>query len=266
VLAKITAYAKAIGKSGFISTLSIICIKIYNSFLLRYRNPVHEYKIGKIRLSRSGISLYFRYASSDINVISQIFIYDEYRPLLGLHDAGTIIDCGANAGYSTVYFLHAFPKALVIAIEPDTRNFKMLELNIRQYGNRVIPVKKAVWSRSAHLRLLRGPEGKGTEWATIVRECRPGEKQDTEGNTIDSIIRSNEINRIDIIKIDIEGAEKNIFLSRNDWIENVRGIAIEVHDRDADRIFRNAISPYPFRIIRSNELLIALLSDRNRIR
>ena len=258
MLSKISAYIGAIGNLGFASTLSIIFAKIYNSYALRFRHPKLEYKIGKIRLRRKEVFLYYRIASSDINVISQVFIHDEYRPLVVIRNARWIMDCGANAGYSTVYLLNAFPNAHVAAIEPDERNFKMLELNTRRYKDRINLIRKAVWSDETSLKIVRDRESKGAEWATVVRECHEGEKSDIQGDTIDSIVESLGINSVDIMKIDIEGAEKEIFRIQNDWMKSVCGIAIELHDEEAARIFRKAISQQAFRITQSHELTIAV--------
>jgi len=75
-----------------------------------------------------------------------LFGFREYRCLKEVHDASLIVDCGANVGYSTVYFLTRYPRAKVIAVDPDPDNYALLEANVAPYGARCRPIRSAVWS------------------------------------------------------------------------------------------------------------------------
>src|SRR5262249_54939154 len=68
--------------------------------------------------------LLFRSNSSDISVFSQIFVQMEYASLINQMkgNVGLVVDLGANVGFSSAYFLSAFPDAHVIAVEPDPQN------------------------------------------------------------------------------------------------------------------------------------------------
>ena len=82
-------------------------------------------KIDKPYLLRSRYAefpLKCRPKTTDIRVFRQIYVSREYRCLDEVRDAGLIIDCGANVGYSSAYFLTRFPKSYLIAIEPDPGN------------------------------------------------------------------------------------------------------------------------------------------------
>src|SRR4051812_12644684 len=70
-----------------------------------------------------------RHGTSDLMVFDQIFVERQYSCLDHLHDPKLIIDCGANVGYSSAYFLSRFPKCALIAVEPDPGNFSMLAIN-----------------------------------------------------------------------------------------------------------------------------------------
>src|SRR4051812_37718019 len=60
--------------------------------------------------------LYFRSGTTDFYVIHQIFVQREYSCFDDLKDPGLILDCGANGGYSSAYFLSRFPGSTVIAV------------------------------------------------------------------------------------------------------------------------------------------------------
>jgi FkbM family methyltransferase len=123
-----------------------------------------------------------------VDVFHQIFIEEEYSPLLDLKDVGLAIDCGANVGYSSAYFLSRFPDCRVIAVEPDPDNFAMLEQNLRAYDRRVTLVRARIWPQDVPLSILKGSYRDGREWSEQVRPCLPGESSDINGVTIGSLL------------------------------------------------------------------------------
>ena len=56
-----------------------------------------------------------------------------------------IIDCGANAGYASIYFSNEFPKAKIYSIEPESKNYEVLRQNTIDFEN-IFPVQKAISS------------------------------------------------------------------------------------------------------------------------
>src|SRR5262245_23676162 len=74
--------------------------------------------------------------SSDINAFDQIFVRRQYKCLDELVDVRLVVDCGANVGYSSAYFLSAHPNSRIIAIEPNPNNFEILRLNLLPYRDR----------------------------------------------------------------------------------------------------------------------------------
>src|SRR5947208_4936670 len=73
---------------------------------------------------------FVRRGTSDIWTFDQIFVDHEYRCIDSLQGVTTIIDAGANVGYSSAYFLSRFPEARIIALEPDPENFNALRRNL----------------------------------------------------------------------------------------------------------------------------------------
>lgn len=214
------------------------CVK--NLGFFNYRKLVADQDaLANRRPSEAIVWLRSRYAkfplacrpgTSDFRVFEQIFIDREYSCLDGLRDLRCIIDCGANVGYSTAYFLTRFPGAKVTSVEPDDSNFEQLKLNAAPYGDRVKLIKSGLWSHAAQLRMVESPYRDGGAWTRQVTECAPGE---TGFRAIDlnELVARYHPARIGLLKIDIEGAEAVVFASNyKTWLSQVDTLVIELHD------------------------------------
>lgn len=189
--------------------------------------------------------LIIRKGTSDMTVFRQIFVgrdYDvQYDRMPRL-----IIDGGANVGYSSLFFADKFPHAEIFAIEPETSNFKLLEHNVSICSN-VHSIQRGLWSKSGFLRIIN----KGSDkHAFMTMEVAEGEPYDVEVITVDEILRLSRHTEIDILKLDIEGAEKELFSSNFDcWLGKVNMIIIELHDNMKEgcgKAFFSAVEKYGF--------------------
>jgi len=211
-------------------------------------------------------TLYSRYAqfplkcrpnTSDFDSFGQIFVGREYRCLDDVCHADLIVDCGANVGYSSAYFLSKFPKSYLIAIEPEGGNFSLLQTNLAPYNGRYHAICSAVWSRPVGLVLSEVPFGDGREWSRTVRETRFDEKPTMTAVVIGTLLKDSGHDRISILKIDIEGAESTLFSSNYEsWIEKVDNLVIELHGSECRSIFERAISNVKFAVSQCDELTV----------
>ncbi|WP_169743374.1 FkbM family methyltransferase [Knoellia sinensis] len=171
-----------------------------------------------------------------------------------------IVDAGANTGLASVYFAERFPDARIIAIEPDDGNFEILERNTQRYGQRIIRVRAALWSTTGVVDLVDPGSG---AWAMRVRSA--AEDQAIDGKvvsaiTLSDLIREFDIDRISILKVDIEGGESEVFRNPSAWIERVDSIVIELHDRfvpDCSAIFHRATTAFSLRAVKGEDTFVA---------
>jgi FkbM family methyltransferase len=199
--------------------------------------------------------LYARHGSSDLDVFEQIFVDREYKPLDGIRGVRVIVDCGAYVGYSACYLLDAFPDARLIAVEPDESNFALLRRNLAPYGSRVTLLRAAIWSHKARLVVSKGQYRDGREWAIRVRDGQPGERASVDAIDIGTLLDEYSIESVDILKIDIEGAEVMAFASAP-WLDRVRHITIELHGKDCEDVFFRSLQGYRYDLAHSGELTI----------
>jgi len=209
--------------------------------------------------------LWYRPEASDLSVYQQIYVEREYQCLDHLVSPGLIIDCGANVGYSAAYFLSRFPQSRVIAIEPDSGNYALLQANVAKFGPRVRTIQAGIWSHPCGLKVETSGYRDGREWAVWVRECQAGEQPDVSAISIDQILHESGCDRISILKMDIERSELEVFRANyQGWLSLCDAIVIELHDSECEEIFFQAIQQELFQISRSGELTVCIRDTAGR--
>jgi len=196
-------------------------------FFLAYRISLllSWVKVKQYNLANS--TLHFRRGESDLRVFRQIFQDQEYFHFPEGLNPKVIIDAGANVGYSAVWFAEKFPKARILALEPFPTNVQLLKKNVKSYpAIEVIPC--ALWFEDTTLS-LHDP-GKGA-WGIETHPMTQVKGQVAQAFSIDSICIKYQISQIDILKLDVEGAEYEIFkFGPLDWLDRVRLVQMETHE------------------------------------
>lgn len=179
----------------------------------------------KVHLPELREPLSIRPRTSDKLVFEQIFLRDEYDIETDFHPR-LIVDAGANVGYASIYFASRWPDARIIAIEPDRTNFAVLKNNLIAYPS-VHAIQAAVWSRHEMLSLQTGSEA----WSSRVGPASDGDVQLVGGITLDEVLARTNATELDLLKLDVEGAECELFTNPGDWLKQTRIIVAELHDR-----------------------------------
>ena len=132
--------------SRLISSLGIVG---WLTFEAQIRSDRTAQRMGhRLRAKTSRYPLEYRAEESDLEVFNQIFIHREYDSIREITRGGLIVDCGANVGYSSAWFLSRFPESHVIAVEPDAGNFALLRRNLAPFGSSSgTAVQGAVWRK-----------------------------------------------------------------------------------------------------------------------
>lgn len=186
--------------------------------------------------------LYLRSAQSDPYIFEQVFVEQQYRfPEKFTRPVNWIIDAGANIGMAAVYFANRFPEAKIISIEPDAGNFALLQKNTSGYPQ-ITCLHAALWDKEEMLEI----GNKQQLSAGYIVEPVNG-NTGIPGETINGLMKKYGIENISLVKIDIEGAELNVFSHATEWIAFSDCIIVELHDQlraGASKAYFNSMAKY----------------------
>jgi FkbM family methyltransferase len=204
-----------------------------------------------------GAPMFVRAGTSDKPTFEQVFVYGEYDTSFMTFRPEVIVDAGANAGFTTRFLAQRYPWARIVAIEPEPSNFELLRRNTGHLDT-VIPLQAALWHRSAQLCIANPTDDK---WAFRVAAATMMEAAPIQGITVQEVMARAGASRIDILKLDIEGAEQELFESDSDtWLDRVNALIVELHDRlrpGCSDAFYRAIRRHNFaRLYRGEHVLL----------
>jgi len=212
-----------------------------------------------ILLKTINYSFSLRSKTSDIPTFHQIFTNREYDFDLNFNPK-IIIDAGANIGLSAIFYANKYPASKIICIEPEQSNYNLLKKNTRNYDN-IITLNNAL-SNLSNQDLAIIDNGYGN-WGFMTEPIVNGIKGITpnvKSISINEIMNKYDFEIIDIVKIDIEGSEKEVFEKNSEnWLPNTRCLIIELHDRmkkGCSKSFFSAISKHDFSFSHRGENLV----------
>ena len=132
-----------------------------------------------------------------------------------------IIDCGSNIGLTLIYFKQTYPHSHIEAFEPDPEIFAILERNVLSHklGN-VVLHEKAIWSSELQLPFIR----EGADSGYLPSSAVPGSTTVSTARLRDYLV-----SQVDLLKIDIEGAEVDVMKDCADRLRNVHHLFVEYH-------------------------------------
>lgn len=209
----------------------------------------------------------FFYRSNSIGdqgVLDQIFNHEDYNirfwrqgaALLRYYEqleSPLIVDAGANIGASALYFFINYPKSFIYSIEPDLNNFNLLQTN-------TLPITTkhnyhgAISSTDGEI-YLHDPGQSDWGFRTSTNDSSNAIR--IPAISVPSVLSSTN-NSPFIIKIDIEGAEQDLFSKNTEWVDSFPLLIIELHDwmlpfSGSSRNFIQTISKFDFDIVYRGE-------------
>lgn len=228
----IRTYLRSLISKNIYNKLAVTLNKIetircqgFNVYSQLFNSSQSNNKTKSINFRNIQYPIYFRPSTIDVPTIVQSLIRKEYGKGLPKTEPTLIIDAGCFIGDVSVFYLNKYRSCSLIALEPNYNNYKLAKSNLSPYGKRVILLNKGLWSSKTTLSF----SGDFTSGSV---------KEGTNGNKItctDVISLLNEYNltKIDILKMDIEGAESEVILNNSDrWLPHTRMISVEFHGTD----------------------------------
>lgn len=194
--------------------------------------------------------------SSDMQNWYEIFELKEYEPVIKLikdkQAPLKIIDAGAYVGYASAYFSENLPNASILSIEPDMENFNFLIKNSREFRH-VFPRWGAVWSNPRVLSVHKDQLDK-KEWSYY---CKP-DGFGIAGKTVLEHMKSLQWDHLDILKMDIEGGEFEVFKDSS-WLDRVDIVAMEIHETLGNpHVIFDPLKAHSFSVSQAGELTLAV--------
>jgi len=159
--------------------------------------------------------------SSFLSAYQEIFEREIYK----FHTANPrprIVDCGANIGLSVLYFKKLYPDAVITAFEPDPKVFSALQANVAA-------------ARASDVTIVPHAVAQSEGTLKFFSEGADGGRVTTEHDTDSIITITTErlsphlSQKVDFLKIDIEGAEVEVLEEARGSLENVSAIFVEYH-------------------------------------
>ena len=183
----------------------------------------------------------FRVTAFDARILKflfrEIFIHGDYGFTAAREDP-LILDCGANIGMATLYFLWRYPKAEVHAFEPDPGTFALLKRNVETNGlTRTCARQLAAAGYSGRISLFRDESDPGYPAMSTVQGRMPKDATMVECVALSEYLDQHLPGRgVDLLKLDIEGAEESVIreLAASGALARVREIIVEYHHHIGD--------------------------------
>jgi len=173
----------------------------------------------------SGASRWFWFTDlTQVSALREVLIERDYDVELS-RPVRTIVDLGANAGQASLFLHDRYPEARILAAEPDPQIASLAARNLRGIAD-VIPV--GVADRDGTMEFTRVLD---LSWGSALGPARyelPSEHLSVPTMTLGTLLREHRLDRIDLLKVDVEGAELTA-LTSDDSLQWVRCLIGEVH-------------------------------------
>jgi FkbM family methyltransferase len=173
----------------------------------------------------AGRPVYLRSRSTDARVLRDLFVRGDYAlPLDVTGEISTIVDLGGYTGLTTLYFLDRYPKARVVAVEPDPTNCACLRRNIENTASAhsVKVIQACIANKGGTVRFRT----EGPSWGRSITSENGIE---VPCLTITELLQIHGLEKVDLLKMDIEGAEGLAFESSPQWLDRIGWILMELH-------------------------------------
>jgi FkbM family methyltransferase len=169
-------------------------------------------------------------------IFEEIFINREYAPEEGAK-VERVVDAGANIGLATLFFKHHFPDVQITCFEPDPTNFSFLQRNLEQNGLEGVTVHNVALAPEEGTATLYFNAAVRDTCQSVSRGFAESVAEELEPAEIRAVPLAPYLEQpVDILKMDIEGAEAAVLRAARDSLANVSMIRLEYHRAGDNRL------------------------------
>jgi len=186
----------------------------------------HQPEDFRIKYSGRDLLISLRKGTTDIAVFSEIFRDEIYRPPNSLNPE-VIVDIGGNIGMASLYFSLLYPNASIHIFEPIPENITMIKKNVESNKLTNIIIHPYGLSDEDGMIHLEAAEPGGFGNFTMVLNHESAVSFPVRG--VRAVFEQYGLKKIDLLKIDCEGAEVQIFNVLQEELNNIDVIIGELH-------------------------------------
>lgn len=215
----------------------------------------HDPREVAFTLRLSGRRHPFRMRRCDIFTLGEILHEQQYRMVSSVPSAPIVIDAGANVGATALWFLWQYPGARIHAFEPEPANFRLLEANFGSHPD-VVLNQLGLGAAPARLSLNLGDHGAVHSFHEGMLDGSEVGRTEVDVVTLGDYLREREIDRVDLLKLDVEGFELEVLKGLGDAIARITLMVGEVHERVVDvDAFYGFLDEHGFDVVRRIEFI-----------
>ncbi|EJL68379.1 FkbM family methyltransferase [Chryseobacterium populi] len=224
-------------------TAFIVNTKRYSSKFKKNRLDFSntETFVYRFRKAKRNFDIYLRTFKGDIDIFYEIFwkkTYDKHLKLLKKNPE-VIVDFGAHIGLTSIYFALKYPNAKIYSVEASPENFQLLKANTASFKN------IACFHAAAHFE--DGSVNFGTQELSYNQKVSESGIP-VQALSVETFMKNNHLQRMDLLKIDIEGAEADLLSKNNSWLQHIENIIIEIHSPYDSKNLSRDLEPFQLKI------------------
>jgi FkbM family methyltransferase len=202
------------------------------SFVRLMRVRLSQSKVGRLVTPRPilvtvdlhtlGPSVRLRSHTTDISVLKELVVGGGYESLPADLAATSVVDLGANTGLTHRWLRRRYPDARFVCVEPDPENLTVLRFNVGAVDPDAVVVAACIGGRERDVALVGGDGEWGYRMADVAGGTIPV-------LTMDRVLAEAGLDRVDVLKCDVEGAEAELFAECAGWVGGVQAMIVECH-------------------------------------
>ena len=235
-----------------------------------FRSPVELAKCARVVLGRAGaapvrlrlrilggFSVLCRPGTTDFGTLLSVFAAGYHLPPVPVLSGGVIVDLGSNVGYTLVDFAKRFPGTRLIGVELDEENCRVALATLSLAGVSCDLLHAAVWTSDGTISY-----GVAAADAFSVANSGGGTLE-APAITLPTLLERCNLESVDYLKVDIEGAEREIFSGPLGWAAKVKSMKIEIHRQEDFAVIEQRLRGVGFSTRKDSAHWSAIVAERN---